>query len=269
MTEAVLFQREGDLFLPTELAGSPWHPAMLHGGAPAALLARCLEQSVNNRDLQPTRLTIDLIRPVPKAPLRVVLRNLRTGNRIALQEVTLFAADKPVAIATGLFIHTHPVQVPDYAPHQGCELPPPEQLDEISFRDVLFAGNLNMPSGLHTTVQMRPITALCEQGQGAAWLRLPASVLAGEPNTPFMLAALISDFSNGVGQLSIRPGQGTINADVSLQLLRLPRSEWIAIDARTLLQEDGIAMVQAQLFDTHGLIGQVTQSAMPMLDYAR
>lgn len=268
MTEAVLFEREGDTFLPTDLAGSPWHPAILHGGAPAGLLAHCLERSVDPQ-LQPTRLTIDLMRPVPKAPLQVAVRNLRTGKRIALQEITLLADQKPVAMATGLFIQPNPLLVPDHAPRHISDLPPPDQLDEISFREVLFAGNANMPPGLHTTIRLRPITHEHGEGQGKAWLRLPARIVAGEVNTPFMLAALTADFSNGVGQLAIRPGEGIINADISLQLLRLPRSEWIAVDARTLLQEDGLAMVQAQLYDTHGLIGQVTQSAMPMVEYAR
>ena len=269
MTDAVLFEREGGVYLPTELAGSPWHPAMLHGGAPAALMAYCLERAVNDPGLQPTRLTIDLIRPVPKAPLSVLSRNLRTGKRIALEEVTLLADNKPVAIATGLFIRPQTVTVPDYAPHQASTLPPPDQLPEVSFRDVLFSGNTSMPPGLHTTIQLRPASELREQGQGRAWLRLPATIIAGETNTPFMRAALTSDFSNGVGQLAINRQQGTINADISLQLLRLPASEWIGVDARTLLQDNGLALVQAQLFDTQGLIGQVTQCAMPMGEYAR
>jgi hypothetical protein len=269
MSEAVLFERRDEEYLPTELAGSPWHPAMLHGGAPAALMAYGLEQAVANPALQPTRLTIDLVRPIPKAPLRMSTRNLRTGKRIVLQEITLSADDKPVAIATGLFIQPHPVTVPDYAPRHPLPLPAPDTLQDVSFRDVLFSGKDGMPPGLHTTIQMRPASGLREQGQGAAWLRLPATILAGTANSPFMRAALTSDFSNGVGQLSLGNNQGTINADISLQLLRLPQPGWIGIDARTWLQDNGLAMVQAQLYDGVGLIGQVTQSAMPMLEYSR
>ena len=35
--------------------------------------------------MQPTRMTIDLMRPVPKAPLTLSHRNLRSGKRIALK----------------------------------------------------------------------------------------------------------------------------------------------------------------------------------------
>ena len=44
----VLFERNGDQYFPTALAGSPWHPALLHGGAPVGLIAHALEQVVKN-----------------------------------------------------------------------------------------------------------------------------------------------------------------------------------------------------------------------------
>ena len=44
MTEAI-FVREGDRFLPTDLARGPWSPEAQHGGAPAALLAYLVVQA--------------------------------------------------------------------------------------------------------------------------------------------------------------------------------------------------------------------------------
>lgn len=264
MSEEVLFERHNDTYVPTGLAGSPWHPALLHGGAPAGLLAHCLEQSIGNPGLLPTRFTLDLLRPVPKAPLQITLRTLRSGKRIRLEEATLLAAGKVVAIATGLFVQAGEVTVPDYAPRQPCLLPPVETLEEINFRDVLFTGSAELPPGLHTTIRLRPASKLCEHGQGKAWLALPVVIVAGYPNTPFMRAALMADFSNGVGQLSLGNNVGMINADLTLQLFRLPQSEWIGMDSRTLVQPQGIGMVQASLYDSEGLIGQVMQSTMPM-----
>ena len=269
MSEEVLFLHQGDHYLPTELAGSPWHPAMLHGGAPAALLAHCLQQSVANSALQPSRLTIDLMRPVPKAPLAVSIRTIRNGKRIVLQEATLSSGGVAVAMATGLFVQAGAVTVPDYAPVQSSTLPQPDTLTETSFREVLFAGNVDMPGGLHTTVSLRPASQLCEQGQGKAWLFLPVKVVENHQNTPFMLAALVADFSNGVGQLSLGNNTGMINADITLQLYRLPVSEWIGLDARTLVHTNGVAMVQAQMFDTQGMVGQVMQSVIPTPEFNR
>ena len=267
MKQEVLFHPEADYFVPTSLAGSPWHPAMLHGGAPAGLLAYCLEQSVGNAALQPARLSLDLIRPVPSAPLQVVTRRIREGKRIVLEEGRLEAGGKTVAIATALFVQAQPVEIPETAPRRAPLEPLPHQLQPISFRDVFFTDNPDMPPGLHTTVALKPITHMTESGQGRAWLSLPVPVVAGHGNSPFMLAALMSDFCNGVGQLKLAANTGMINADIHLQLLRAPVGEWIGIDAQTLVQSGGIGMITAELHDLHGLIGQVNQTVMPTPEF--
>ena len=50
-------------WLPTDLARGPWDPGALHGGPVAALLARAAEPLLE--PLQPVRLTVELLRPVP------------------------------------------------------------------------------------------------------------------------------------------------------------------------------------------------------------
>jgi len=49
MTEA-LFEVEGDGFLPTELSQGPWDPDALHGGAPAALMARAEQIAARRKE---------------------------------------------------------------------------------------------------------------------------------------------------------------------------------------------------------------------------
>lgn len=269
MSSEVLFHQDSDCFVPTSLAGSPWHPALLHGGAPAGLLAHCLEQSVADADLQPVRFTLDLIRPVPSSALKVELRRIRAGKRIVLEEAQLQADGKTVAIATALFALPQPITLPDYAPVRSPLLPTPESLADVSFRDVLFAKSDNLPEGLHTTIRLRPISKLTESGYGRAWLALPVPIVDGCSTTPFMRAALTADFSNGVGQLSLSEGVGVINADINLQLLRLPQGEWLGLDATTLMDARGLGTVTAELHDCHGLCGLVSQSAMPMAEFSR
>lgn len=264
----VLFNVVGSTYVPTELAGSPWHPAMLHGGAPAGLLAHCLELEAAESGLHPARLSIDLLRPVPKAPLQVNIRPLRQGKRILLLEASLLAGDNLVALATALFVKPMPVQLPEYAPRADATLPPVDGLADISFSEILFANSEKLPPGLHTTVRLRPISRLQEQGSGQAWIELPVSVIEGRENTPFMLAALVADFSNGVGQLSLGKNTGTINADILLQLSRLPQGNWIGLDCTTLMAESGIGQVVATLYDSAGRIGQVNQTVMPMGDFS-
>ncbi|HVK99429.1 MAG TPA: hypothetical protein VM553_06420, partial [Dongiaceae bacterium] len=209
------------------------------------------------------------IRPVPNAALTVVLRRIRAGKRIVLDEAQLQADGKTVAVATGLFAQQQPVTLPEYAPRSAPLSPLPDALEEVSFRDVLFAKSDDLPEGLHTTVRMRPISTLTESGHGRAWLALPVPIVDGYVTTPFMRAALTADFSNGVGQLSLGDSVGVINADISLHLLRLPQGEWLGLNATTLLQPSGLGVVTAELHDRQGLCGLVSQSAMPMAEFGR
>lgn len=266
MTEA-LFKVEGDSFVPTELSGGPWHSGTLHGGAPAGLLAYCFERELNDASLQPARLSIDLLRPVPKAPLQVKVIPVRRGKRIALLEAELFSGDRLLAKATALFVKPASISLPNYAPSQSLAVPKPDQLQQESFSEILFSKAQGVPPGLHTTVCMRPITDLKEEGQGSAWLMLPVPVVQGIEGSAFQMVATLSDFGNGVGQLSLGHGMGTINCDVQLQLSRLPVGLWIALDSQTLLEPHGIGQATTTLFDESGRIGQVTQVVMPMGEF--
>lgn len=263
----VLFRTDGKHYVPTALAGSPWHPAVLHGGAPAGLLAHCLESQVLAANMQPARLSIDLLRPVPKAPLNISVRPIRSGNRIMLLEGSLEAGGNLVALATALFVKAEPVSLPEYAPVYTGKLSDPEGIGSVSFQDVLFGQSGNMPPGLHTAVELRPASELKETGKGSAWIALPLKIVEGQVNSPFMLAALAADFGNGVGQLKLGENTGTINADVQLQLSRLPKGEWIGLDSEAFMDESGVGQVLTVMHDVHGRIGQVSQTILPMMGF--
>lgn len=258
-----LFVRQGECFLPTTLAGSPWHSSILHGGAPAALLAYCFEVNVE-AGFSPARLSIDLLRPVPKAPLNVTLESIRQGKRIQLWQARLEADGVLVALANALFVQSHPVDLPEYAPQTPALNVLPDQLQDIQFGKLLFGQTNKAPPGLHTTVRIRPLTKLRETGQGCAWLSLPVPVIKGVVNTPFMLVALASDFGNGIGQLNLGNSTGTINADILLQLSRPAEGEWIALSSEAVMDPMGVGQVTSILYDIGGRIGQVVQTIMPM-----
>src|SRR4029077_12448173 len=101
-----LFEQDGSRFLPTELARGPWTPEALHGGPPAALLARCAEHVPGGEGTMVTRLTVELLRPVPVSPLAVETRVLRPGRKVQLVGASLHAGDVEVARATALRIRT-------------------------------------------------------------------------------------------------------------------------------------------------------------------
>ena len=61
------FVTDGKSYVPTRLARGPWGPS-ISGNYVGGLLGRTVEQDVDDVDLQPARLTVDLLRPVALKP---------------------------------------------------------------------------------------------------------------------------------------------------------------------------------------------------------
>src|SRR6476660_3027613 len=84
-----LFERDGDRVVPTELCRGPWHPNACHGGAPSALFATVCEQHEPGPASFVARLTVELMRPVPIAPLVLSVATIRPGKKVQWIEAHL------------------------------------------------------------------------------------------------------------------------------------------------------------------------------------
>src|SRR5690606_1118423 len=86
MTEldvAGIFEPAGDRWVPTPIAPGPWSPDALHGGPTTALVGRLIvEHEPGDTAWFLSRLTVELIRPVPHAPLSVAVELRRPGKRV-------------------------------------------------------------------------------------------------------------------------------------------------------------------------------------------
>ena len=267
MTE-VLYHRDGDQFTPQPAAGSPWHPSLLHGGAVAGLLGLLIEEMIAQwPEFMVNRVTMNLIRPVPMAPLTARSRVERDGQRMKVVLVEVLAGDKPVARAEALAQCTGRVELPDYAPTPAGAPDGPEGLADFSIQQMLDEKGLGIPEGFHSRVQVRALTPWVEQGKGTCWLRLPLQVIADVPLSGFVRAAMTADLGNGVGQLNMGSGRGTINADITLSLFRYPQSEWLCLDAEAQVQSTGLGIVRSTLYDTTGACGYVLQTVQPNAEF--
>lgn len=266
MTE-FLYARAGELFVPTEAGGSPWHPQLLHGGTATGLLGHAVAALVP-AGFAVTRITMDLLRPVPKAPLAVRAEVARDGQRLKVIEVEVTHNGKTVCRASAVLARTQPVTLPDYAPVPAAPPPGPEGLPLWSIQDMLDAKALAIPRGLHTRVEVRSQQPWLERGRNMSWLRLPVTIVEGEPLSPFVRACLLSDLGNGVAQLNLGNAAGMINADVTLALFRLPAGEWIGFDSVAQVQATGTGIVHSTLYDTTGSFGYVVQSVLTNQEFA-
>lgn len=264
-----LFQRSGDQFLPLEAAGSPWHPRVLHGGSVSALMGVVVQQWLDDwPGFMVQRLTLDLLRPVPREPLHIRGSLLRDGGRLKILDLELFAGDRLVCQGRVLAQRGRAVTLPDYAPRPSAPPALPETLPESSVQGLLERKASDLPPGLHNHVLLREYTPWDERGQGIAWVRIPVEVVAGEAVTPFVRMAMVADMGNGAGQLNLGNNTGSINADINLALHGYPESEWICFDARALMNEQGLGVVHSRLYDTRGEIGHVLQTTQVNPEYS-
>jgi len=86
-----IFRVDGAHVVTSPDAAGPWDPNMQHGGAQASLVVWAAERIPAAVPMQVARVTIDLMRPVPVAPLTLETEVLREGRKIQICAVRLFA----------------------------------------------------------------------------------------------------------------------------------------------------------------------------------
>ena len=67
MAQGIFTPSADGRYEPTEHARGPWDPRALHGGAPAALIARAFERMTPGAELPIARLAFEFLRPIPFA----------------------------------------------------------------------------------------------------------------------------------------------------------------------------------------------------------
>jgi hypothetical protein len=248
-----LFVRDGACYLPTTLTQGPWNPEHQHGGPVCALLAAVVETVPTLVPMRAGRFTVDLMRTVPVAPLHATARIVREGKRVQVVEAALAHDGVEVARASALRIRvgasadalTHPRR-PDETP------PPPPQGTEGSR---LEAAGLVLPGFIRAVDMSRVVGGLGTGAPAITWFRLKVPVVFGEEPAPWVRLAALADFSSGTAAFLEIDRWTSINADVTLNMLREPVSDWIAVDAVAHVAGDGIGHSHASLYDLDGLVG--------------
>ena len=85
MTDA-FYALDGDTVRPSELTRGPWDPNAQHAGPPSALLGRALELCEPREGMRVGRVTVEILAPMPIAPLTVSARVIRPGRSVEMLE---------------------------------------------------------------------------------------------------------------------------------------------------------------------------------------
>jgi len=249
-----IFERDGDTFVPTEAALSPWSDQLLHGGPPAMLMARALEAIESEQPMSVARLTIELLRPVGRSPLTVRSRMIRPGRKVQLVEASLWNGEQEVARTTALRIRTASVSVP-VSSDPPPRTPPGDLLE--------WSGSWRTGGVYHLLgVEVRTESRDSRSAPGWAWFRLKLPVVPGETPSPLQRLCAAADFPNGISYV-VDPRQMTfVNPDLTVSVQRMPEGEWVLVDARTWLEPHGSGVAEGVLYDTRGRIGRSLQSLL-------
>jgi hypothetical protein len=251
------FESDGEVFVPTELTRGPWDPDAQHAGPPAALLGREIERHARTGGPALVgRVTCEILRSVPLAPLTIATTVLRPGRRVELVESRLSDAKGEVMRATAWLLRTEAVEIPpglisDRAP------PGPEAGEAKDFFDT------GRGVGYHTGMEHRFVSgAFLEPGPATVWMRMRCPLLGGEEPSPLQRVLIAADSGNGVSATLDWRRYLFINVDLTVQLHRPPDGEWVCLDAITLPEPSGVGLADTALYDERGPIGRATQTLL-------
>ncbi len=254
---AVFAQQDG-MWLPSVLSRGPWDARAQHGGAPSALFAHLAESALPDPGWQLTRLSIELIKPVPVAPL-TARNETHPGRSTTRMTIDLYADDALVARAHALLVRGQAFELPPALPGWSpAQLLPDPSVCSGRFR---IPG---MPSGVsfyHSAMDHRLAYGDAAQpGPAAAWFRLTVPLIKDQPTSPAMRAVAAADFGNGLSWVLPADRYLFANADLSLHLHRPPEGEWIGLLSETQAHGGGVGTTLSRLYDVHGPIGVATQT---------
>ena len=244
-------------YLATALTRGPWDLKHQHAGPPIALVLGMIERVGAEREMTHiARLTASLFRPIPIGELSIETGIDYAGRNSAHISATLYGEGKEVARFTALA--QRGINQPVSTGLPGHPLPqaprPPEDSPPASFPfERRYLGYFDL-------VETRVAAGSFFKGPSAIWFRLNHPIVAGEIPSVYQRVAVAADSGNGVSAVLDLRHFSFVNSDLTINLLRCPRGEWVCLEARTLLGDEGAGLAESVLYDIGGVIGRATQS---------
>lgn len=218
------------------------------------MLARQIERYQPRAGHRLARVSVDILAPVPVAPLHIMVETLRTGKRVELLQAVAQAGGRTVLIARAWRLSPASVDFPvEVAVSAPAGLAPAAQ-------------PMAFPDGWHADGYLSVIDWCFEQGSYAesgparAWARPMVALVDDEPMTPWQRVLTVADSGSGISACAPPMEHPAINCDFAVVLHRDPVGEWVGMDSRTVVTPGAGAMTQTTVFDSVGPAGVATQT---------
>ena len=160
-----------------------------------------------------------------------------------------------VEVARALALRVRVGATPDALTHPRRPDESPPRAPEQHTGSALELAGMPVPGFIRALEMDRVVGGLGTGAPAITWYRLRVPVVAGEESSPLARLAAIADFTSGSANFLPVTEWSSINADVTMNVLREPAGEWIAVDAIAHAAGDGIGHSRASFFDTDGFVG--------------
>jgi hypothetical protein len=251
------YEPDGELLLATELTRGPWDAGAQHAGPPAALLGRALEQLPGGEGMQIGRVTFEILRSVPIAPVRINAEVVRPGKKVQMLAAELSVEGEVLMRVRGWRLRAAEIEIP---PGVVSTPPPPPFPEDVGGFEFFPTGH---ELGYHSAMELRFASGgFMELGPATAWLRMRHPLVAGEEPSPLQRTLIAADVGNGISAALDFRRFVFVNVDLTVHLERMPVGEWVCVDALTLPQPSGIGTAESVLADREGRIGRALQTLL-------
>lgn len=242
------------VFAGNDPARGPWSPDHCHAGPVAGLVARAAEQAVG-ADKMLTRLTLDILRPLPLDGLRVVAEVTRNTRTLATTLIVVEDLQGSLCLQASSM---HLVRK-DLGEVPTAQVAAPKLEEATPGPFVIGKGLHGLPSFGQFVETAYPPGSVFGPGPKTVWMRTPP-LLAEEEMSSIQSLCALADCGNGIAW-NARPSEmGFMNTDLTIQIHREPQSDWLASEALAHWQDNGIGMSQANLYDTRGPVAVALQT---------
>ncbi len=257
---AALYEFHGELIQPTEYTRGPWMADAQHGGPPAALLQRLIEGETEP-DHWIARMSVELLAPVPLAPLTFTTERQQLSRRVQVAVAELLSDGRLVARARARILRQSKPVVSESPESDGPFTVPGAETQREA--PAWFVGQDHLTFHQKALDHRWEVGDFDSPGSALCWQRLNRPVISGEDATGQQRVMAVADIASGVSAvLSTASGYGMINSDLDVAFVRPPVGEWIRTDATTRLGPKGTGVCASTLCDELGVVAHGTQTLL-------